>query len=237
MIRYRPFENRDPPGLAEIWRTQRPIRGRIQAVTPQLIEEHVLAKPWFDREGLIVAAKGVIEVAKNGDRFLVLQQGRRYEGTPGKLEYRTMEFDRYAIRLETRADQQMGEQRARSLGLLQLLSDPNQLNLGEIMWRIGLPVVALLVSLLAIPLAYVNPRVGRSFNLIVAVLLFAFYLNVLNTVQAYVQQGRLNFNVGVWVVHALFLSLVVVLFARRVYLQRWLPRWLRSSKPKPADAA
>jgi len=41
--------------LAEIWRTQRPIRGRIQAVTPQLIEEHVLAKPWFDREGLIVA--------------------------------------------------------------------------------------------------------------------------------------------------------------------------------------
>jgi lipopolysaccharide export system permease protein len=189
------------------------------------------------REGLIVAAKGVIEVAKNGDRFLVLEQGRRYEGTPGKLEYRTMEFDRYAIRLESRPDQQMGEQRAKSLGLLQLLSDPNQLNLGEIMWRIGLPVVALLVSLLAIPLAYVNPRVGRSFNLIVAVLLFAFYLNVLNTVQAYVQQGRLNFNVGVWVVHALFLALVVVLFARRVYLQRWLPRWLRSSKPKPADAA
>jgi len=189
------------------------------------------------REGLIVAAKGVIEVAKNGDRFLVLEQGRRYEGTPGKLEYRTMEFDRYAIRLETRAGQQMGEQRAKSLGLLQLVSDPNQLNLGEIMWRIGLPVVALLVSLLAIPLAYVNPRVGRSFNLIVAVLLFAFYLNVLNTVQAYVQQGRINFNVGVWVVHALFLSLVVLLFARRVYLQHWLPRWLRSSKPKPADAA
>jgi GNAT superfamily N-acetyltransferase len=59
LIRYRPFENRDPPGLAEIWRTQRPIRGRIQAVTPQLIEEHVLAKPWFDRHGLIVACDGV----------------------------------------------------------------------------------------------------------------------------------------------------------------------------------
>ena len=65
------------------------------------------------REGLIVAAKGVIELADNGDRFLVLEQGRRYEGTPGKLEYRTMEFDRYAIRLESRADQPIGEQRAR----------------------------------------------------------------------------------------------------------------------------
>jgi hypothetical protein len=58
LIRYRPFENRDPPGLAEIWRTQRPIRGRIQAVTPQLLEEHVLAKPWFDRQGLIIACDG-----------------------------------------------------------------------------------------------------------------------------------------------------------------------------------
>jgi GNAT superfamily N-acetyltransferase len=58
LIRYRPFENRDPPGLAEIWRTQRPIRGRIQSVTPQVIEEHVLAKPWFDRNGLIVACDG-----------------------------------------------------------------------------------------------------------------------------------------------------------------------------------
>jgi len=55
LIRYRPFDNRDPPALAEIWRTQRPIRGRMQAVTPQIIEEHVLAKPWFDRHGLIVA--------------------------------------------------------------------------------------------------------------------------------------------------------------------------------------
>jgi hypothetical protein len=58
LIRYRPFENRDPPGLAEIWRTQRPIRGRIQSVTSQLLEEHVFAKPWFDRQGLIVACEG-----------------------------------------------------------------------------------------------------------------------------------------------------------------------------------
>jgi GNAT superfamily N-acetyltransferase len=58
LIRYRAFENRDPPALAEIWRTQRPIRGRMQAVTPQLLEEHVFAKPWFDRHGLIVACDG-----------------------------------------------------------------------------------------------------------------------------------------------------------------------------------
>ncbi len=186
-----------------------------------------------NREGLIVASRGVIEVAKNGDRFLVLEQGRRYEGTPGKLEYRAMEFDRYAVRLESRADQPIGERRAKTLTLAQLLAEPTPLNLGEMLWRVGLPIMALLVSLLAVPLAYVNPRVGRSFNLIVAVLLFTFYLNVMNTVQAYVQQGRLTFYIGVWVVHALFLALVVALFARRVFMQRWLPQWLRASKGKP----
>lgn len=191
------------------------------------------------REGLIVAAKGIIELAQNGDRFLVLEQGRRYEGTPGKLEYRAMEFDRYAIRLESRADQPIGERRAKTLTLMQLVSDPTLLNLGEIMWRIGLPIVATLVTLLAIPLAYVNPRVGRSVNLIIAVLLFASYINVLNTVQAYVQQGRLDFGVGVWVVHAVVLLLVLMLFARRVYMQQWLPRWMsrRDFKSRNANAS
>jgi hypothetical protein len=49
LIRYRSFENWDPPALAEIWRTQPPLRGRMQAVTPPLLEQHVLAKPWFER--------------------------------------------------------------------------------------------------------------------------------------------------------------------------------------------
>jgi GNAT superfamily N-acetyltransferase len=58
LIRYRSFQNWDPPALAEIWRTQPPLRGRVQAVTPQLLEQHVFAKPWFDRQGLIVACEG-----------------------------------------------------------------------------------------------------------------------------------------------------------------------------------
>ena len=58
MIRYRPFENWDPPALAEIWRSQPPLKGRIQAVTPPLLEQYVLSKPWFDRHGLIVACEG-----------------------------------------------------------------------------------------------------------------------------------------------------------------------------------
>ena len=58
MIRYRPFQNWDPPALAEIWRSQPPLRGRMQGLTPRLLEELIFARPYFDREGLIVAVDG-----------------------------------------------------------------------------------------------------------------------------------------------------------------------------------
>lgn len=184
------------------------------------------------RENLIVASHGVIEVAPNGDRFIVLLQGRRYEGTPGKLEYRTLEFDRYAIRLESRPDQPISERRAKTLPTFQLVTQPTPTNLGEILWRISQPVMALLVTLLAIPLSYTNPRVGRSFNLIIAVLAFAIYVNLLNTVQAYVQQARLSFGVGLWALHVAVLGVVVLLFLRRHYVHGWRPQWLlRRSEP------
>jgi GNAT superfamily N-acetyltransferase len=58
LIRYRPFQNWDPPALAEIWRTQSPLRGRLQAVTPPLLEKYIFSKPWFEHAGLIVACEG-----------------------------------------------------------------------------------------------------------------------------------------------------------------------------------
>lgn len=183
------------------------------------------------RETLVVAENGVIEVAPNGDRFIVLKQGRRYEGNPGQLEYRTLEFDRYAIRLESRPDRPISERRARSLTTFQLVTQPTSTNLGEILWRIGAPVMALLVTLLAIPLSYTNPRVGRSVNLIIAVLAFAVYVNVLNTIQAYVQQDRLAFGLGVWVLHAIVLVIIVLMFARRLFVHGWRPlRYLRNRR-------
>ena len=163
------------------------------------------------RDGVIVAAKGLVEVVPNGDRYLVLEQGRRDEGRPGSAEYRTMEFERYSIRIESRPDRPLGERSAKTRSMRELFAKPTPFAKAELLWRIGIPVSALIVTLLAMPLAYTNPRVGRSFNLIIAVLAFAIYLNALNTVQAWVQQERVAFGVGVWVVHAVVLLFVGML--------------------------
>lgn len=56
MIEYRTFRNSDPPKLAEIWRSQPPERGLMQPMSADLFEQFVLSKPYFDNQGLIVAA-------------------------------------------------------------------------------------------------------------------------------------------------------------------------------------
>ena len=55
MIEYRPFRNLDPPALCEIWRNHPPVRALFQPMTSVVLEDTVLSKPFFDREGLIVA--------------------------------------------------------------------------------------------------------------------------------------------------------------------------------------
>jgi len=54
------------------------------------------------KAGVSMSRSGRTETAANGDRFIVLEQGRRYEGSPGDEQYRVTEFDRYAARIETR---------------------------------------------------------------------------------------------------------------------------------------
>ena len=87
---------------------------------------------------------------------------------------------------------------------------------GELTWRIGLPISALILSLLAIPLSFVNPRGGRSLNLILALLIYLVYSNCMSMVQAWVVQGRIGAFAGILGVHSAMLLLLAVLFYRRV---------------------
>jgi lipopolysaccharide export system permease protein len=172
------------------------------------------------RMGVVATAQGRTETAPNGDRFIILEQGRRYEGEPGGTEFKVMEFERYALRIENK-DSKLIEQSPRILSTLELIRDPQPAHLAELLWRIGTPITALNLSLLAIPLAFVNPRAGRTNNLIFALLTFMIYTNLLSVSQAWVAQGRLGFGVGVWAVHVGMFVLLAMLFIRRQNPLAW----------------
>lgn len=170
------------------------------------------------RLGITVSRRGYRESAENGDRFVVLLDGRRYEGVPGDLDFKVMDFQRYAMRVETR-ETQAEEASTKAMSTSGLLQAPSNPHLAELLWRIGLPIAALVLALLAIPLSFVNPRASRSVNLIFALFTYMVYANLLSIVQAWVSQGRLAFNTGWWVVHAGMLGVLVLLFYRRLQVR------------------
>ncbi len=168
------------------------------------------------RQGVMVAARGFQETVENGDRFLVLLNGRRYEGEPGSAEYKIYEFERYAIRVESSDGRTQRAPTTKTMGTLELLRDPTPPNLAELSWRIGLPASALILTLLAIPLSFVNPRAGRSVNLVLALLVYMTYNNLLSITQASIAQSRIPLTVGLLGVHVVMLVLLVALFYRRL---------------------
>jgi lipopolysaccharide export system permease protein len=105
---------------------------------------------------------------------------------------------------------------------------------GELLWRIGLPLVALILALLAIPLAFVNPRATTSLNLAFAVFTYMVYTNLLSVAEAQVAQGKLSFQVGCLAVHALMLGVFLIMIGYRMGWRPW-PR--RAARARTVTAA
>ncbi len=177
--------------------------------------------------GIIVAQRGYRTVEENGDHFLVMENGRRYEGVRDTPEFSITQFERYAIRVEP-AEVKPSPPGLKSRPITELLEGDTPRHKAELHARLAEPIVAFLLVLLAIPLSFVDPRAGRSANLIMALLVYVIYNNLLGVAQVWVGQGRLSPVVGLWPVHFTVLALAAYLFYRRLFLLPLLPRLKRT---------
>jgi len=166
--------------------------------------------------GVVMSDSGGQEVHENGDRFLVLENGRRYEVEPGSAAFKVMDFERYSIRTEDGNAEPAGLS-PRRMPLLDLLGQSTADMRGELLWRIAMPVSAVILALLAIPLSYVNPRAGRSANMLIAIIVYAIYTNLISICQAWVIGGKLPFAVGVVLPHLVMLLPLGLLFYGRMF--------------------
>ena len=174
--------------------------------------------------GITVAQTGTHRQLASGERYLVLDNGRRYEGVPGQADYKIAEFGQYWMRLEPQAVALHRDYGANALPTRTLLTQPTPINLAEFVWRCGFPLSAAILALLAIPLSFVNPRAGRSFSLILALLVFVIYNNLLGVVEAWVEQQKIPFVVGLLGVHIVMVTIMLLMFYQRLTMRRWWHR-------------
>lgn len=168
------------------------------------------------QQSVVVAKEGVIESDGKGGQYLVLRNGRRYEGTPGQADFQTMEFERYSMRVATQAPMLGADVPVSALSTPALLAAPNRFTQAELLGRIAAPITCLVLMLLAIPLGFVNPRAGSSANMILALLIFFTYNNLARLSEASVKQGKIAFAMGWWPLHLAALLIVAGLFAWRL---------------------
>ena len=161
------------------------------------------------------AGRARSEDRPNGDGFMVLEHGRRYQGTPGSADYRVVEFEKLGRRIEPSEVRTLPTS-TKAIPSTALLASNGRVERAELFWRVSVPISAIVLTLLAVPLAYVNPRVGRSFNLVAAAFLYMLYSNCLNIVQSMIAQGRLELWAGLLLPHVIALLVVFVLFRQQL---------------------
>lgn len=176
--------------------------------------------------GVVMSSSGHQTHAPNGDRFMVLENGKRYEIEPGSPDFKIMEYERYAIRTEDSAVRP-NDPTPKTIPIWTLLMQKSDFYRAELLWRISLPVSAILLILLAIPLSFVNPRAGRSGNILIAILIYAIYNNLISVSQSWVMFGKIPFWIGVWAPHLLMAIVVSLLFYYRIAFNGF-SRWRKS---------
>jgi lipopolysaccharide export system permease protein len=136
---------------------------------------------------------------------ITLYDGQRLEGIPGSTRYRIMRFDEQIIPIRT-PDSNHRTQRLDELSTAQLLGSHDPRLTAELHWRLGLPVMTVVLTLLAVPLGRLRPRQGRYAHVWIAVLLFAVYANLALAGRTWLAHGKTPPVLGLWWVHGLFLA-------------------------------
>lgn len=201
-----------------------PDRARMENVFVQLRDR----QPPF----LLSAASGYQRVdEETGDRFLVLVDGRRYEGEPGQYKYTVTRFREHAVRIKENLI--AGETRKNdTIPTLELLASDNREWAAEFQWRLSMPLSLVLLGLLAVLLARTSPRQGRYARLFNAILLYFVYNNLLGITRELTEQGEIPTAIGVWPVH-LGMALFIAALALYQASGRW---WLAAFRRRRREA-
>ncbi len=162
--------------------------------------------------GLVSAAKGYQYTdPESGDTYLVLTQGRRYEGQPGRSDYNLVQFDKYAVRIGRR-DPVPDEIPPWAQGSGRLFKSDAIGDRSELQYRPLFPVAVLVFTVISLPLSKSLPREGIYGKLVLAMLFYFIFFNLQAVSGNWMVAGVTPPWLGRWWVHLVVLGLAAVVF-------------------------
>lgn len=184
------------------------------------------------KEAVTSARTGRIEDIGDS-QFLVLSDGQRLESTGEQLKI--SEFKELANRIGAGELVVRDIAPAKARSTIALVREPTPVHLGELAWRLGLALAALNLIVIALTVSSVNPRAGRSGNLVFALFAFVVYFNLLNLGQSWISSGVIGFGVLLLALHGGVMLAAGLWLAKQHNNWNWrrLPRRSRPAKATP----
>lgn len=162
------------------------------------------------RKTLFRAARGHLQTDEaTGDRYLILEEGYRYDLAGDGVGIRIFRFERHGILVKKGGAQEF-RIRYQTLPTLTLWEIGTPKDIAEVQWRISMPILTLLLVMLAVPLARSGPRQGRYAGLVPAVLVYVIYSNMLGISRNWVEHEVISAYLGLWWIHGLMLLVVLI---------------------------
>jgi lipopolysaccharide export system permease protein len=152
------------------------------------------------------------KAAADGVHLVTLFNGRRYEGVPGHDDFRVIEFREHGIPIATPADV-VGTKDPDTKPTRQLLGSDAPSDIAQLQFRTSTPLMALVLTLVAVPLSRLRPRQGRYARVGFAIVVYLVYSILLSAVKVWLERGELAPAIGVWWVHLAALTLGLYLVA------------------------
>lgn len=161
---------------------------------------------------IVVADTGVqMFKPEFGQRYLILNRGYRYEGQPGTSRFTITKFEEWGRYLPPTTSVAELEMESDAKTTSELLAATDAESKATLQWRLSMPLMVLIATLLAVPLSKTNPRQGRYMKMLPAILVYVFYLAFLINARSAINKGDLNPQLGLWVIHLPFFIIAVIM--------------------------
>jgi lipopolysaccharide export system permease protein len=166
-----------------------------------------------DRNGTVevaLAQRARHSIASDGmTHTITLYDGERFEGIPGSPKFRMMRFAENTIPVEvpkvSDAVTALEAEPTRAL-----LASRDREKRAEWHWRVAIPVMCVVLTLLAVPLSRLRPREGRYARFLQAVLVYFIYSTILSAGKVWIARGKVPEVLGLWWVHFVVIGLAML---------------------------
>ncbi len=185
----------------------------IQNKKDQQIEQVFIKTESEDGEVVELANSAEIQTPfDNKQKYFLFHQGKIYNFSEGEI--RLTEYQQHGIRM---VPQQIkhASNKMTAKTMSELLESKNLRDISELHWRIALPISAILLALIAVPLSHTAPRKGRYGKLVLGILVYVSYVNLLIFARKMIEKGTIPSEWGMWWLHILSFMLLAFLIYRR----------------------